>query len=88
MIKKEYSWMRSYCTTGEQLVMDTYSLNEFKNELSEALTQKVNNKKLIDWNQDDVLFFLSEIGMSIISIFKLNFFFVVMRIDIFWFKKY
>ena len=56
--------MRSYCTTGDQLVIDTYSMNEFKNELSEALTQKVNEKKLVDWNQDEVIFFLSEVGMS------------------------
>ena len=56
--------MRSNYTTGEGGKIDTFSQLEYEDDLSEVLNKKVREKKMQEWDQEDVSVFLKEIGMG------------------------
>ena len=63
-VTAEFSWMRSNYTTGEGGKIDTFSLLEYEDDLSSILKKKVKEKKMQDWDQNDISLFLNEIGMG------------------------
>jgi hypothetical protein len=64
--------MRSNYTTGEGGKIDTYSLLEYEDDLTGKLRDKVKEKKMQDWDQNDIGLFLKEIGLCKIFYTTIN----------------